>query len=73
MTVTIVLAIPINRFRASSTVPWKTSGARVEPGSMVMLDSTDPATRARNTAAVGIAQRAPLRYSIAASRLIDPS
>jgi hypothetical protein len=69
----MVLAIPIKRFRASSAVPWKTNGTRLEAGSIVMLESTDPAMRATPTATVGKTQSAPRRYSIAASRLIGPS
>ena len=73
MTVTIVLAMPISRLRASSAVPWKTSGARADPGVIVMLESTEPAMRAATTATVGMAHRAPRRYSRATSRLIAPS
>ena len=60
MTVTIVLAMPISRLRASSTVPWKTNAASADTST---LANAFPSASAISTAAVGITQSAPRRYS----------
>ena len=69
MTVTIVLAMPISRLRASSTVPWKTRCFHGDAvGSTSTADRADPTASASTMAAVGNNQRDPCRRSRIISR-----
>jgi hypothetical protein len=61
ITVIIVPEMPIRRVRASSEVPWKSSGAIQESGPMSIVLSSEPQSRATTTALAGSTHKAPLR------------
>src|SRR4029453_11638293 len=67
ITVTTVPLIAINKPRASSAVPWKTSG---ESGPRSICDMSDPTSRASKPANVGSTHSDADAYSRSASRLI---
>ncbi|GAA3052859.1 hypothetical protein GCM10020000_38080 [Streptomyces olivoverticillatus] len=66
ITVTMVEAIVISTWRASSAVPAKASGCSTEPCGIRTRARRLPATRARAAAVAGSTHRAPCRYSASA-------